>query len=259
MPLFHILSQISGLLLPFAAGGAVVLLEDVNATEVLRALRERNITVLCSVPQFFYLIHDRIMQEIGKRGPAGRMAIRFLMAVSGFARAHLKLNLGAIVFRKVHAMCGPHMRFFVSAGAAFDPDVGRNLYRLGFDILQAYGLTESTGAATVSPRDSGRGDTVGVPISGVSVRVLSPTGDECAAGQEGEIALSGPIMTPGYYRRADATAAAFRDGWFFTGDLGYFGQDGQLRISGRSKDVIILDSGKNIYPEEIERHLNAPR
>ena len=255
LPLFHILSQISGLLLPFAEGGCVVMLEEVNAGEVLRALRERGITALCSVPQFFYLIHERITQQIAQRGPAARFAVRSVMALSGLSRRYLRFNLGAVVFRKVHAICGRDMRFFLSAGAAFDPRVARDLHRLGFDILQAYGLTESTGAATVSSRNDARGETVGVPISGVSVRIVSPAGETCAPGQEGEIALRGPTLTPGYYRRPEATAAAFHDGWFMTGDLGFVGSDGHLRISGRSKDVIILDSGKNIYPEEIERHL----
>ena len=255
LPLFHILSQISILLLPFALGACVVMLEEVNAGEILRAMRERGITVLCSVPQFFYLIHERITHEIAARSAVQRRVIRLLLAASGFARDRLNANLGAVVFRKIHAMCGPQVRYFVSAGAAFDPRIARELHVFGFDILQAYGLTESTGAATVTPPHANRLGTVGVPLLGVSVEVRAPDGATCEPGREGEVALRGPTLTPGYYRRPDATAAAFRDGWFWTGDLGVFDRKGYLHITGRSKDVIILGSGKNVYPEEIERQL----
>jgi long-chain acyl-CoA synthetase len=259
LPLFHILSQISILLLPFAIGACVVMLEDVNAGEVLRAMRERGITVLCSVPQFFYLIHERIAGEIAGRNPLQRGIIRLLIAASGFARDRLNVNPGAVIFRKIHAMCGPHVRYFVSAGAAFDPRVARALHRLGFDILQAYGLTESTGAATITPPHANRIGTVGVPLAGVRVAVLAPDGASRERGQEGEVALRGATLTPGYYRRADATAEAFRNGWFWTGDLGFLDEDGYLHITGRSKDVIILGSGKNVFPEEIERQLERSR
>ncbi len=228
LPLFHILGQISGLLLPFAEGGCVVMLEQVNPGEVLRALREREITAVCSVPQFFYLIHERITRELMRRNVIARVAAELLIAASGLAREHLGLNLGVAIFRKIHALCGPKMRFFVSGGAAFDREIERRLYSLGFDVLQAYGLTESTGAATVSPWNRCRLGTVGVPIAGVSVAVLAPSGRSCEPGQEGEIALRGPTVTSGYHRRPDATAA-FRNGWFMTGDLGFPAEQGGLR------------------------------
>lgn len=259
LPFFHILSQISGILLPFAEGGAVVLLREVNAGEVLRAMRERHITVLCSVPQFFYLIHERITQEIAKRGPPQRALVRLLQFVTTTLRRFAGINVGRLLFRRIHTACGPQVRFFVSAGAPFDEDIARSLHAFGFDLLQAYGLTESTGAATITPPGRQRIGTVGLPLAGVSVAVLTPEGSTCAPGQEGEIALRGATLTPGYYRRPDVTAAAFRDGWFWTGDLGRMESGGQVRITGRRKDVIVLSSGKNVYPEEVERHLERSR
>src|SRR5215467_10472286 len=255
LPFCHILGLISGLLLPFTWGGCVVLLEQLSPGEVRRALRERGITAVCGVPLFFHLLHERITREIAQHNVIARIAARLLIVACGLVRKHTGFNLGAVIFRNIHALCGPKMRFFVSGGAMLDREAEQGLYSLGFDVLQGYGLTESAGAVTLSPWKRRVLGTVGLPISGVSVAVLSPSGSCCEPGQEGEIALRGPTLTCGYHRRPDATAAAFRNGWFMTGDLGFFGKDGQLRISGRSKDVIVLDSGRNVYPEEIERHL----
>jgi len=255
LPLFHILAQVSAIYLPLSLGACVVLLEEVSGGEVLRAMREQRITILCSVPQFFYLIHERIAQEIGRASRPKRALAGALVALSGFARDRFGVNLGRRLFRRVHDMCGPDIRFFVSAGAAFDPAIARQLYRFGFDIIQAYGLTETTGAATVTPPGDNRLGTVGRPIPGVSVAVRGADGAACAAGQEGEVVIAGPTVTPGYHRRPDATAEAFDGDWFRTGDLGVMDEAGHLRITGRSKDIIVLGSGKKIYPEEIERHL----
>ncbi|MFN4091146.1 MAG: 1-acyl-sn-glycerol-3-phosphate acyltransferase, partial [Alphaproteobacteria bacterium] len=149
----------------------------------------------------------------------------------------------------------PDVRYFVSAGAAFDPAVARDLNRFGFDIIQAYGLTESTGAATVTPPSVNRLGTVGRALPGIDVEVRAPDGAVCRPGEEGEIVLRGPTLTPGYYGRPDATAAVIRDGWFHTGDLGVLDADGHLRVTGRSKDVVVLGSGKKVFPEEVEREL----
>lgn len=142
------------------------------------------------------------------------------------------------------------MRLFVTGGSKFDPAIGRDLYALGFTILQAYGLTETSGAATINTPHDAHVDTVGRPLPGTELKLL-PTAEP---GLDGEIALRGPLVMQGYFNRPDATAAVMQDGWFLTGDLGRVDPRGRLTITGRRKELIVLANGKNLYPEEIEAH-----
>ncbi|MGE5203986.1 MAG: AMP-binding protein, partial [Chlamydiota bacterium] len=246
-------------LVPLAVGARVVYLETLNTTELLRALRERDVTLFCCVPQFFYLIHERMMKEVGRHGAAVRLGFRALLRVCGAARA-VGLNPGKLLFRRVHQMLGSRMRYLITGGSRFDPQVGRDLDALGFEILQAYGLTETTGGATCTPPGSRAIGSVGPPLPGIEVKILDPQPPEDGAGPAvGEVAIRGPIVMQGYYNRPDATALVLRDGWLLTGDLGYLDSHGNLFITGRKKEIIVLASGKNIYPEEIEGHyLKSP-
>ena len=244
LPLFHALALLANLLLPLSVGARVVFLESVNTTELMRALRERGISVFCCVPQFFYLIRERVLGEVARSGAAKRLVFRALLAGNGALRRGLGINLGKLFFRPVHAALGPRMRILVTGGSRFDPAVGRDLVRLGFDIRQAYGLTECCGAATVTRPGDLDLDHVGNALPGV----------EIGSADGGEILLRGPIVMEGYFHRDDANAATLRDGWLHTGDLGFVDAKGRLHVTGRSKDVIVLASGKNIYHEEIEAH-----
>jgi long-chain acyl-CoA synthetase len=258
LPLFHALAQMANLLLPFAAGARIVYLEEMNTTELLRALTERGITLFCCVPQFFYLIHERVMQEVKKRPWAAQMAFRSLMGLSGAARA-VGMNLGKLFFGRVHTLLGPKMRYLITGGSAFDPRIGRDLQKLGFNVLQAYGLTETSGGATCTNPQRNVMGSVGQPLPGVQVKIVDPQPMEDVAYPVGEVAMSGGIIMKGYYNRADATAQTIREGWLYSGDLGYLDERGMLFITGRKKEIIVLSSGKNIYPEEIEAHyLRSP-
>jgi len=260
LPLFHALAQMANLLLPFAAGARIVYLEEVNTKELLRALSERGITLFCCVPQFFYLIHERVMQQVKARPWAARKAFQGLMAISWAGRrVGLGSVLGKLFFAKVHRLLGPKMRYLITGGSAFDPNIGRDLEKLGFDVLQAYGLTETSGGAVLTPPGDNVMGSVGKPLPGVEVKILDPQPAEGLPFPVGEVAIRGGIVMKGYYNRLDATAEAIRDGWLMSGDLGYLDERGNLFITGRKKEIIVLSSGKNIYPEEIESHyLRSP-
>jgi long-chain acyl-CoA synthetase len=252
LPLFHALAQMANLLLPFSVGARVVFLESVNTSELLRALAERGVTIFVCVPQFFYLIHQRVMQEVRKASAPKRLIFKGLLAVNGTLR-RLGLNAGRLLFRRVHRVLGGSMRILVTGGSRFDPAIGADLFRLGFNILQAYGLTETSGAATIVRPGDSHLDSVGQALPNAEIRVLPPaTANEEAL--DGEVLVRGPIVMAGYFNRPDATAAAIREGWFHTGDLGRIDSDGRLTITGRKKEIIVLSNGKNIYPEEIEAH-----
>jgi long-chain acyl-CoA synthetase len=257
LPLFHVLAQMANLLLPLVKGSRVVYLETLNTTELLRALSERNITAFAVVPQFFYLIHERLFQEIAKRGAIMQRLFAAMVALNRALRK-VGINAGPIFFRKVHDTLGPRMRYLVTGGSRFDPAIARDFHALGIDVLQAYGLTETTAAVFAnSPHDNEIGS-VGKAMKGVEAKIVDPQPQEDSPAV-GEVALRGAVVMKGYWNRPDATAAVVRDGWFLTGDLGYFDLHGHLFLTGRKKEVIVLSNGKNVYPEEIEAHyLKSP-
>jgi long-chain acyl-CoA synthetase len=253
LPLFHALAQVVNLLLPLAAGTRIVFLDSLNTTELLKALPTINIFVC--VPQFFYLIHERIQKEVKAKGPTAERAFRLMLKLSAAGRK-LGLNPGKIFFKPIHKLIGPNMRYLATGGSKFDAQIGRDFEAMGFTMLQGYGLTETTGAATYTPPASVDIGTVGRPLPGVEVKIIpsARAEDDGTPADAGEICIRGPIVMKGYWNRPDATADAIRDGWLHTGDLGFKDARGNITITGRAKEVIVLSNGKNIYPEEIEKH-----
>jgi long-chain acyl-CoA synthetase len=257
LPMFHVLAQMANLMIPLVKGTRVVYLETLNTTELLRALRERNITAFAVVPQFFYLIHERIFQEVAKRGALTRKVFKSLMGLNRALRK-VGINAGPILFSKVHETLGKKMRYLVTGGSRFDPEIARDFQALGIDVLQAYGLTETTAAVFVNLSDNNVIGSVGKAMKGVEAKIVDSQPQEDGPAT-GEIALRGPVVMKGYWNRPDATAAVLRQGWFYTGDLGYFDADRNLFLTGRKKELIVLSNGKNIYPEEVEAHyLKSP-
>jgi len=252
MPLYHSLAQLANLLLPFIVGARVIYLAEISASEMLRALREQRPTLFCCVPQFFYLIHQRVLRKVAEGGWIRSILFRSLLHLNGALRRVTRLNLGPIFFSAVHDVIGKKMRLLVTGGARFDPAIGRDFYKLGFNLLEAYGLTETSGAATLTPPGEGGQGSVGEPLPGIEVKIMSAASDSADGDMSGEIAIRGPIVMKEYFHRPDTTAEVVKDGWFLTGDLGRLDDRGRLAITGRKKEVIILSSGKNIYPEEIE-------
>lgn len=258
LPMFHVLAQMANLLLPLVKGARVVYLETLNTTELLRALQERQITAFAVVPQFFYLIHERIFKEVAKRGKVAESLIRTLMRGNRFLRK-LGLNAGRILFGKIHATFGTSMRYLITGGSRFDPVVANDFHDFGIDLLNAYGLTETSAAFCLNrPGDVVIGS-VGPPLPTLEGKIQDPQPAEDGGPPVGEIVLRGATIMKGYWNRPDATAEALREGWLYTGDLGYFDSGGNLFITGRRKELIVLANGKNIYPEEIEAHyLKSP-
>jgi long-chain acyl-CoA synthetase len=258
LPMFHVLAQMANLLLPLVKGARVVYLETLNTTELLRALRERDITVFAVVPQFFYLIHERIFQEVAKRGAITQKVFQGLMGLNRSLRK-VGINAGPVLFSKVHETLGKKMRYLATGGSRFDPQIGNDFHDLGIDVLQAYGLTETTAAVFANSPTNNVIGSVGQALKGVEAKIVDPQPQEEGGPAVGEVALRGAVVMKGYWNRPDATAAVMRDGWFLTGDLGYFDAHRNLFLTGRKKEVIVLSNGKNVYPEEIEAHyLKSP-
>ncbi|HCC69316.1 MAG TPA: hypothetical protein DEP99_05460 [Nitrospiraceae bacterium] len=251
LPIHHTYPFMTTLLTPLFAGATVTYLTTLKGPEIVKTMRECGITIFVGVPQLFNMLLRGIYSKM-ERLPS--VLLKGFFYISGMVREKSGFNLGKILFSKIHKHFGPKFRFFASGGAKLDPDVARGFFSLGFTILEGYGLTETSPVATLNPRKKPKLGSAGLPIPGVEIMILNPDGEGI-----GEIAIKGPIVMKGYYLNPEATEKAIRDGWFMTGDLGYKDAEGYLYITGRLKEVIVLSSGKNLYPEEIEKHyLNTP-
>ncbi len=249
LPLFHAYSQIVNLWLATVIGARVVYISEVNSEEIVRGLKEGGVTTITGVPRLWYLFHKKIFDGVRARPGTVRWLFRSLLSCNGWLRDSLGLNAGRLFFARVHQGFGGKLRLAVSAGSSFDASVARDYHRLGFTILQGYGLSETSGAATVTRFEDNRIGSVGKPLNHVQVRIDGPNSEGI-----GEVLIRGEIVMAGYYRNPEANLAAFSDGWFRSGDLGRFDAEGHLYIVGRKKDVIVLPSGKNVYPEDVEAH-----
>ena len=250
LPLFHAYSQIVNLWLATIVGARVVYLSELSSAGIERGLKESKATALIGVPRLWYLFHKKIFDAVHKRAAPMRVLFRGLLLLNGVLRDWLRLNAGKVFFKPVHQSFGGKLRLAVSGGASFDEDVARDFHRLGFTILQGYGLTETTGAATVTRFEDNKIGSVGTPLNGVEVRIDQPD-----ANGIGEVLIRGPMVMSGYYKNPEANIEAFNaEGFFRSGDLGRFDKQGHLYIVGRKKDVIKLPSGKNVFPEDVEAH-----
>ena len=250
LPLFHVYLQIINLWLASTKGAEVFYLKELTPDALSKAMIASKMTTLTSVPRLWYLFHKKIFDTVKNQPKALQIIFTLLLKVNGFTRNYLNLNLGKTFFKKVHDSFGGNLRLAVSGGSRFDIDVALDFHRLGFTILQGYGLSETSGAATGTYENDNRVGSVGKPMFGVDVKINDPDENE-----EGEVLIKGALVFKGYYKNPDATKAAFnKDGWFRSGDLGKFDKDGHLYIVGRAKDVIVLPSGKNVHPEDLEVH-----
>lgn len=250
LPLFHVYSQIVNLWLGTIIGAKVIYLAELSSEEIERGLKEGGATALMGVPRLWYLFHKKIFDAVRSQPALVRILFRVMLVVNGWLRNLTGFNAGRLFFGRVHQSFGGNLRLAVSAGASFDADVARDFHRLGFTILQGYGLTETSGAATVTRFEDNKIGSVGTPLNGVEVKIDEP--NDLGVG---EVLIRGPVVSPGYYRNPEANREAFtHDRWFRSGDLGHFDRDGHLYIVGRKKDVIKLPSGKNVFPEDVEAH-----
>jgi long-chain acyl-CoA synthetase len=254
LPLHHTYAFMCTFLVPVFLGGSIIYPASLKGPELLSAIKDRGGTVMIGVPQLLTLMRNGILNNIRGLPKPVSFALLRLLRLSGFARERYRINPGRLLFRSVHKMFGKEFRFFGSGGARLDPEVMHDLEALGFTVLEGYGLTETSPVITFNPVEKRKPGSVGRPLPSVEIRILAPSETG-----EGEIAVKGPMVMSGYYRNPAATAEVFTDEWFKTGDIGRIDDEGYLFITGRSKEVIVLSSGKNIYPEEVEkRYMSAP-
>ena len=215
---------------------------------VQKNLVEYKVSVFVCVPLILEAMYKKIMLEVKKQNKENLLKIG--SSISNFL-LKFKIDIRRKLFKQVLDQLGGCVRLVVSGAAALDKDVAKGFRNLGITALQGYGLTETSPVLSAENMFHIAPGTVGIPLYGIDIEIDNP--DEHGIG---EIKAKGPNVMLGYYENEEATNEVLKDGWFYTGDLGYFDKNGDLVISGRKKTVIVLKNGKNIFPEELEILVN---
>lgn len=247
LPLHHVYPFTATALLPVCVGTTVIYPRTLKGEDIAAACAGESATIMVVVPQVLTGIHKRVFGAVRERPAAARLAFHVLLKLGGLGIGR-GWRPGRALFRSVHSRF-PALRFAACGGARLEEHVHRDLARLGFRIVEAYGLSETAPVVSLNDRRRPVFGSVGkaAPEVEVSIRKTDPSLED------GEVLVRGPNVMRGYYRNETATREAFEDGWFRTGDLGRLDRDGNLFLTGRSKEVIVLPSGKNIYPDELEK------
>ncbi|MBN8218259.1 MAG: AMP-binding protein, partial [Spirochaetes bacterium] len=250
LPLHHVFGFVGCITVELLSGMEVVFLPVVKSTLIMEALREKRITILPGVPQMVEMFHENIKRNVAAKGPAIVALFALLHLVSRLFGPLFGQGFRRKLFGSVHKQFGGSLALIISGGSSLRAEPYRAFREMGFHIVEGYGLTETFGAITICPSSDPRLASVGPVIEDNELRIDQPDG----AGI-GEVCFRGATVFGGYYRNEAETKRVFDDqGWFHTGDLGRLSRDGFLYITGRIKDVIILESGKNVYPDEIEEY-----
>jgi long-chain acyl-CoA synthetase len=239
LPLSHMFEQTVGLVLPLNRGASVFYPASRQSSILFRAFAEQHITTVLAVPQALQLFIDAIERQVRKSGREATWQRLNMLAV------HLPRPARRLLFRSVHRRLGGDLEFFVSGGAAIEPELVGRWNLLGIPIVQGYGATETSPVITATSLTDTDPQSVGRPVPGVTLH-LAP---------DGEVLVHGPNVALGYWNNSGATAESFSDGWYRTGDLGSLDHAGRLYLKGRKKNLIVLANGQNVYPEDVERVL----
>ncbi len=249
LPLHHAFPFTVTLITPLFCRSRVTYASSLRSDELLDLMRETGVTVLAGVPQLFSLFYKNISDKIKNAPFLFRAPILGLIEILWQIRRFSGINLSKMALPKIHRPFGRSLRFFISGGAKLNEEAARFLMKTGFIILEGYGLTETSPGVTFNLLKKQKIGSAGRAIPDVELKINDPD----AAGM-GEVLIKGPNVMKGYYNRAQETSSVLKDGWFYSGDLGHIDKDGYLYITGRKKEIIVLSSGKNIYPEEIESY-----
>lgn len=253
LPLHHVFGFAACLAAALASGMDVVLVPFVKGPLILEALREKNVTILPAVPKMIALFYESILHNVKKKGPAISTAFKGMKTASAMVGDTLGQEFRRKLFSSVHSNFGGKLRLVISGGAALEKKYWNGFRLLGFNIVEGYGLTETLGPITLCPGNDPRLGSVGPILGENEIKIINASESGI-----GEVLLRGNCVFKGYYKNDELTAEVFdKDGWFHTGDLGKLDKDGYLYLSGRKKDMIVLDTGKNVYPDELEDYYGA--
>ncbi len=245
LPFHHIFGS-TGLIVMLACGVKTVFTDGLRY--VKQNLAEYGVTLFVAVPIILDSMYKSILSGIKKQGKD-----KLIKRMDNVAKVLLKLGIDIrrTIYKPVLKQLGGSLRFIISGGAALDPAVADGFSKMGIHIVQGYGLTETSPVISAENERFTKRGSVGIPMRSVQVSIFDKGADGA-----GEICVKGSSVMLGYYNNDEATKAVLKDGWFHTGDLGYVDDEGFLFITGRQKDVIVLQNGKKAFPEELEALIN---
>ena len=215
---------------------------------VAQNLKEYKVSVFVGVPLLVEAIYKNIEKEIEKQGKT--KTVEIAKKISNFL-LKFKIDIRKKLFKTIHDALGGNMRFIISGGAPLDKRVAQGFNDLGIELVQGYGLTETSPVISAENVKKKKSGSIGFPMDNVEVEIVNK--DENGIG---ELRVKGPNVMLGYYENEEETNKVIKDGWFYTGDLGYFDEEGYLFLTGRQKDMIVLKNGKKVFPDELEIVIN---
>lgn len=247
LPIYHVYGMVCSVTAAFPAGSRIVFQTSLKAPDILKDLQQYKVNVFPAVPRVWENFLDRILKRFEEESKYRSKILKFCMEHGHQLK---KIGLGPAVqhlFKPIRQLFGGELLFGVSGGAALKKEYQQAYLNMGIQMVPGYGLTETVGPIVVSKTNTKKLGSVGKPTASnfVQIRKENPDG-------VGEVWLKGDSVFSGYYKNPEATKEVIdAQGWFNSGDLGFIDRDGDLHLCGRKKNVIVLDSGKNVYPEDI--------
>jgi len=249
LPIHHSYTMLSVFIEAISTGAEIVFGKKMVVKQILKDLKEAHVTMFLGVPLLFNKLLNGILKGIREKGMLASGAIAVMMWFSGFVKKAFHVNPGKKLFNAVLEKASlSTVRTCISGGGPLAPSIFKKYNELGIDFVQGYGLTETSPILTLNPIEHYKETSVGKVIPRAEMKILDPDADGI-----GEIVVKGPMVMKGYYKLPEETAEVFTaDGWLKTGDLGYLDDENYLYLTGRAKNMIVTEGGKNVYPEEIE-------
>lgn len=248
LPIHHTYQCTCGFLCPLYAGSSVHFTRSLK--NIAEDLKKACPTIMLGAPLLYNKLYDKIEKSISANRLKS-LTVYALIKLTDILKISGWNNSKKVVFAEIHKLFGGSMRLLIVGGAAPDPEVSEAFRNFGFNFVQGYGLTETSPILTLNTLKYFKDDSAGLPLPGIKLRINKP--DKYGVG---EVYAKGDNIMIGYYKNEKTSSESFDGEWFKTGDLGYIDKDGFLHLSGRMKNVIISNSGENVYPEEIEDRLN---
>ena len=243
---FHHTFGSTGILMFLSRGATNVFCDGLR--HIQKNLVEYQVSTFVCVPLLIESIYKKIWQEIEKTGQTKK--VKFGMKLSKFL-LKFGIDIRAKLFKQIIDKLGGKIRSVIRCASGLDPKVAEGFRAFGISVVQGYGLTETSPVLAAESAEAYKAGSTGLPMPDVEIKIDNPNESGI-----GEIIAKGPNIMLGYYENEEETNKVLKDGWFYTGDLGYIDNEGFLFITGRQKNVIVLKNGKNIYPEEIETLIN---
>ncbi len=251
LPIHHAYTMLAVFIESMTNGSKTVFGKRLSVAALLKELKDGQVNILLAVPMLYNKIFSGIMAGIEKKGPFVSFLVKTMMKFCGFVKHLTGWNPGKVIFRGIRDKVSlADNKVCISGAGPLPAETFKGFNQLGVDFVQGYGLTETSPIVTLCPAYAYEYTSIGFPLPEVEVDFINKD-----AHGNGEIITRGKHVMKGYYKNPEATAETIdQDGWLHTGDIGYMDEKGFVYITGRAKNIIVTDGGKNVFPEEIEDH-----